>query len=154
MQMPVVTDEHKRLHALAGSWVGEETMAASPWGAGGAAAGRYSGRVECDGFFVSQDYTQEREGQTTFRGHGLFGYDPAEKRYAWYWVDSMGSVPRQPSWGTWNGNTLQFTSESPHGNGRYTYEFEGADRYRFTLENSFDGGKTWQTFMTGVYRRA
>ena len=28
------------------------------------------------------------------------------------------------------------------------------DRYRFTLENSFDGGHTWQVFMTGDYRRA
>ena len=28
------------------------------------------------------------------------------------------------------------------------------DGYRFRLENSFDGGKTWHTFMTGVYRRA
>ena len=24
--MPVVTDEHKRLHVLTGSWIGEETL--------------------------------------------------------------------------------------------------------------------------------
>lgn len=152
--MPVVSEEHRRLHVLAGTWLGDEAMAPSPWGEGGPAVGRYTGRVECGGFFVAQDYVQERGGQETFRGHGVFGYDAEAKRYAWYWVDSMGQVPREPSWGTWSGDTLQFTSTSPHGMGRYTYEFEGDDRYKFTLENSFDGGKTWQVFMTGAYHRA
>ncbi|HTE53265.1 MAG TPA: DUF1579 family protein [Kofleriaceae bacterium] len=152
--MPTVTDEHKKLHALAGTWIGEETMAPSPWGAGGAAVGHYTGRVECDGFFVSQDYRQETDGAVSFRGHGIFGYDAEKKQFAWYWVDSMGSVPREPSWGTWSENTLQLTSQSPHNLGRYTYEFKGPDAYEFRLENSFDGGATWQTFMTGVYRRA
>jgi hypothetical protein len=153
-EMPVVTDEHRRLHVFAGDWIGEETLEPSPWGAGGPALGKYTGRVVCDGFFVAQDYAQEVNGAIGFRGHAVFGYDVPQKQFAWYWVDSMGSVPAQPAWGTWEGDTLQFTSHSPMGAGRYTYVFEGSDRYRFRLENSFDGGKTWHTFMTGVYRRA
>jgi hypothetical protein len=154
MEMPVVTDEHRKLHVLAGSWVGDETMAASPWGPGGPATGRYTGAVQCDGFFVAQDYVQETGGAVSYRGHGVFGYDLEKRQYAWYWVDSMGAVPAAPAYGTWTDNVLQLVSHSSHGQGRYTYAFEGGDRYRFTLENSFDGGKTWQTFMTGDYRRA
>ena len=153
-EMPIVTDEHRRLHVLDGVWIGEETMAPSPWGPGGPAVGKYSGKVTCDGFFVAQDYVQEKDGEVTYRGHGVFGYDVAEGRVAWYWVDSMGSVPAQPAWGTWTGNTLELTSQSPHGRGRYTYVFDGRDRYEFKLESSFDGGQTWHTFMTGNYLRA
>jgi hypothetical protein len=153
MQMPVPTDEHRRLHALAGTWVGDETMSPSPWGPGGPAKGRSTCAVACDGFFLTQDYVQEAGGKVTFRGHGTYGYDPQTKRYSWYWVDSMGFVPAQPSYGTWNGSTLTFESQSPHGRGRYTFEFQGKDRYRFKIENSFDG-KTWQPMMSGDYRRA
>jgi Protein of unknown function (DUF1579) len=153
MQMPTPTDEHKRLHKLAGTWEGEETMSASPWGPGGKARGRSVMKLECDGFFVSQDYLQQKDGQISYRGHGLFGYDAGQKRFAWYWVDSMGQVPPAPSWGGWQGDTLTFSVESPQGTGRYTFAFQGNDRHQFTIENSFDGGKTWQTFMTADYRR-
>jgi hypothetical protein len=138
--MPVPTEEHRKLQELAGSWVGEETMSPSPWGPAGAARGKSTCRVECDGFFLIQEYVQEKEGRVSYRGHGVFGYDPQKKQYSWYWVDSMGFVPPQPSWGTWQGDTLTFHSESSHGKGRYTYEFDGKDRYRFRIDNSFDGG--------------
>jgi len=153
-EMPVVSEEHVRLHVFEGEWIGEETMSPSPWGPGGPAVGKYSGKIACDGFFIAQDYQQEKDGAVSYRGHGVFGYDAAQARVAWYWVDSMGSVPAQPAWGTWNGTTLELRSESPHGHGRYTYVFDGRDRYEFKLENSFDGGQTWHTFMTGKYRRA
>lgn len=151
--MPVPSDMHKRLHVLAGSWVGEEQLAPSPWGPGGPAVGRTEAVVTCNGFFVAHDYAEEKDGQVTFRGHGIFGYDTQTQRVAWIWVDSMGEVPTAPSWGAWDGDRLQLVSQSPRGQGRYTYEFDGPDRYRFTLENSFDGGKTWVQFMTGTYRR-
>jgi hypothetical protein len=151
--MPVVTDEHRKLHVFAGSWVGDETLAPSPWGAGGPAVGKYAGRIECDGFFVSQDYIEEKDGKVSYRGHGVFGYDTAKKKYSWYWVDSMGSVPAETSWGSWEGDRLQFTSSSPMGLGRYTFELSGRDKYSFKIENSFDGGGSWKTFMTGEYRR-
>lgn len=154
MDMPTVTDEHKKLHALAGRWVGEETMSPSPWGAGGAAVGHFDGKVQCDGFFVTQEYRQDKEGRVNFRGHALFGYDTERKQYAYYWVDSMGHVPKEPSWGIWTDNVLQFGAEGPQGMGRYTYTFEGDDALRFDLETSSDGGATWQNLMTGNYRRA
>jgi hypothetical protein len=151
--MPQPTDEHKKLHVLAGSWEGEEKISPSPWGPGGPAVGRFEGRVAVDGFYVVNDYVEEKDGRVVFRGHSVFGWDAAEKTYTWYWFDSMGMVPPAPSRGRWEGDTLTFASSFPQGQGRYTYRFEGSTAYTFTLQNSFDGGKTWNTVMEGRYRK-
>ena len=65
----------------------------------------------------------------------------------------MGQVPPQPSRGRWQGDTLVFESSSAQAQGRYTYRFEGESTYHFKLENSFDGGETWLTFMDGTYKK-
>lgn len=153
MEMRKPTEEHRRLYILAGEWVGEEKLSPSPWGPGGNATGRSSYRVEVDGFYVIQDYVEEKDGQVVFRGHGIFGFDAQAGEYCWYWVDSMGFVPAGPSRGQWEGDTLTFRSISPQGQGRYVYRFEGKQTYHFRIENSFDGGKTFATFMEGTYRK-
>ena len=66
----------------------------------------------------------------------------------------MGQVPAQPSRGRWQGDTLVFESSSAQAQGRYTYRFEGETTYHFKLENSFDGGATWVTFMDGTYKKS
>jgi hypothetical protein len=152
--MPRPTEEHRKLARLAGRWVGEETLSPSPWGPGGAATGRFDMRVDVDGFFVIQDYVEEKDGRTSYRGHGIFGWDAEQKCYAWYWVDSIGMVPPAPARGQWEGDTLTF-EHAPVGDqrGRYTTRFVSADEITFSIENSRDGGKTWQQFMEGRYRR-
>src|SRR5262245_58446522 len=117
MEMPKPSAAHQRLHVLVGEWSGEETLSPSPWGPGGTATGRSTCRLDLDGFFVVQDYVEEKDGQVSYRGHGVFGYDAQSGEYAWYWVDSMGFVPAAPSRGSWEGDTLTFTSSSPHGQG-------------------------------------
>ncbi len=153
MDMPKPTEDHRRLHVLAGEWIGDEKLSPSPWGPGGAAIGRSNCRVDLDGFWVVQDYVEEKDGRTTYRGHGVFGFDVQTKEYCWYWIDSMGFVPAGPSRGKWEGDTLTLISQSPRGQGRYTYRFENERTYHFRIENSFDGGKTFQTFMEGTYRK-
>ena len=153
MQMPTATDDHRKLHRLAGTWIGEERLEPSPWGPGGPATGRLSGRVALDGMFVVADYTEEKEGKVVYGGHSVFGWDGQSKTVAWYWFDSMGDSPQEPARGTWDGDTLVLKSTSPRAQGRYTYRFHGNDRYEFRLENSFDGGKSWVKFMEGTYRR-
>lgn len=152
--MPQPNEHHRKLHRLAGTWTGEETLSPSPWGPGGQATGRYTGRVDIDGFFVIQDYVQEKQGQINYRGHGIFGWDDRRKSYIWYWIDSMGEIPPSPSRGQWNGDTLLFEHE-PMGDrrGRYTFQFPDETSYRFKIENSQDGGKTWQIFMEASYRK-
>ncbi len=153
MEMPRPTAEHSKLHVLAGEWTGEEKLSPSPWGPGGPAVGRSNCRVDLDGFYVIQDYVEEKDGKVTYRGHGVFGYDSSSQEYCWYWIDSMGFVPAGPSRGKWEGDTLTLESRSPRGIGRYTYRFEGDAQYHFQIENSFDGGKTFALFMEGTYRK-
>src|SRR6185436_12826252 len=153
--MPKPDEHHAKLHRLAGTWTGEEKMNPSPWGPGGTAVGRYQCRMDVDGFFLIQDYVQQKDGQPNYRGHGIFGWDGERKTFTWYWVDSMGQVPAAPSRGQWNGDTLVFEHE-PMGErrGRYTFQLSGDTTLLFRIENSQDGGQSWQTFMEGRYRKA
>jgi hypothetical protein len=152
-EMPKPGEHHRKLHRFAGNWVGEETLSPSPWGPGGSAMGRLQGKLDLDGFFVVSDYVEEKDGKTIFRGHNVFGWDGQANNVAWYWFDSMGYPPSGPARGTWDGDTLVLRSSAPQGEGRYTFRFEGTDRYYFSIENSRDGGKSWQKFMDGNYKR-
>ena len=152
MDMPKVTADHEKLHVFAGEWKADETMHPSPMGPGGKTRGTMKARVAIDGFFVITDYVQEKEGVASYRGHGVYGFDPFTNECTWYWVDSMG-MPSIPARGKWAGDTLTFESSHPGGKGRYVYRFEGRDTHHFTIENSFDGGATWSTFMEATYER-
>lgn len=153
MGMPQVTDEHRRLSFLTGTWAGEETLQPSPWDPhGGKATGRIESRTDLDGFFVVADYTQDRGGQCNYRGHGVYGYDPMEKCYTLHWFDSFGMAPASPARGQFTGDTLTFENRTPMGYGRYVYVLKGDGRYAFRMETSQDG-RQWMTFMDAEYRR-
>jgi len=148
------TEQHRKLEKLAGTWIGDEKMYPGPWDPkGGKAKSRYTARVDLDGFFVITDYQQERDGKTSYRGHGVYGYDANRKQYAMFWFDSMGPVSAEPAWGKWEGDSLTFESKSPMGQGRYIYKFNSDGTYDFRIENSQDG-KTWMPLIDGKYRRA
>ena len=151
MQMPKPTPDHEKLYVFAGEWEGPETMMPGPMGPGGTATGKMKARVDIDGFYVISDYAQEKDGNVTYRGHGVYGFDAQAGEFTWYWVDSMG-FPSVPARGKWDGDTLTFTSTSPHGQGRYVYRFQGTDKHHFRIENCFDG-KTWTVFMDATYVR-
>ncbi len=153
MEMPKVLEEHRKLKALAGAWTGKEKMHPSPWDPqGGPATGRIEGRMDLDGFFLITEYVQERNGQVSYRGHGVFGWDPYEKCYTMHWFDSIGTPVPSPARGTWKGDTLSFEQKSPMGLHRYTYELKGDGRYAFRIDHSQDG-KQWVPFMEGTYTR-
>jgi hypothetical protein len=97
------------------------------------------------------DYTEERDGQVMFRGHGVYGYDPKRERYTMHWFDSMGMPPNE-TLGTWEGNTLTFQNRGEMGHGRYTYVIENDGSYRFRIDTSKDG-QEWIPMMEGHYRR-
>ena len=54
--------DNGKLTALAGSWSGPEKLYPSPWGPGGQATGRMNARLSVDGFFLLQDYEEEKDG--------------------------------------------------------------------------------------------
>src|SRR6266540_2533510 len=117
------TEQHRALERLAGKWIGPEMLHASPWAPAATVTGRVNARMDIDGFFLIQDYVQERDGRVSYRGHGIFGWDSKQESYTWYWVDSMGFVPPAPSRGQWQGDTLTL-DHPPIGERRahYTYQ--------------------------------
>lgn len=153
MEMPKPIEEHHRLEKLAGTWTGEETLFPSPWDpAGGPATGVFEARVACDGFWLVADYAETRNGQISYRGHGVYGYDRKEQVYTMSWFDSMTETVAAPAKGRWDGNRLVFTAQTPMGHSRFTYEFQDERRYRFLIETSQDG-KQWARMMEGQYTR-
>ena len=151
-EMPKPNAEHLKLHRLAGIWEGPEKLSPSPWGPGGDATGRTVLRVVTDGFAVVGDYQETKGGAVVFRGFSVFTLDHQSQEVLWFWFDSMGMAPSTASRGRWDGDRLVFTSVSPQGHGRYTYQLSGSDRYTFRLEGSPDG-KAFTTQMEGDYRR-
>ncbi len=147
---PQPTEHHRWLQRFAGNWVGEERLAPPPVGPGGTAIGRLNIRVELDGFFVVEDYLEERNGRTVFKGHGVFGWDGEQKSYTLYWVDCMGSVPSSPARGKREGDTILFEAGK---HSRYMYKFSGENSMYFKVENSQDDSRTWVTFLEANYQR-
>jgi len=152
-EMPKPNEHHKKLYVLAGTWEGQENLAPSPWGPAGTAVGKMSYKVDLEGFFVTGDYVEEKDGTVAYRGHGVFGWDDKQQNYVWWWLDSMGSIPLAPSRGKWEGDTLIFESKSEMGESRYSFKFLGDGKYQMVLANKFPGQKEFSTFMDGTYVR-
>jgi hypothetical protein len=153
MEMPKPGPEHEVLKQMVGSWDGPETLHPSPWDPqGGTAFGRLEARLELDELAVVSDYTQERNGRITFRGHGVYTWDAKRGRYVMTWFDSMAAGTPSIVHGTLQGNTLTFQNQSEHGHGRYVYDFDAPDSYRFRIESSRDG-ENWTTFMDARFTR-
>ena len=154
MELPKPTEQHKRLEAMVGEWTSEETMHPSPWDPkGGQATGRTTTRMDLDGFFAVTNYVQQRDGRVTYRGHGVYGWDPSQEQYMMHWFDSIGMDPGPPAPGRWEGDTLCFQHQTKMGHSRYTTKFLSKDAYTFKLESSPDG-QNWSVFMEGTYKRA
>jgi hypothetical protein len=153
MDMPRPAAEHEKLKLFAGTWTGEETIYPSPLDpAGGVARARVENRIALDGFIVVQDYAQEKNGVATARGHGVFSYDARRRQYVMDWWDSFGQG-RSEYRGIFQGDRIEFTTDTPMGKARATFDFPRGDRYTFKMEISMDGTK-WAPFMEGQYTRA
>jgi hypothetical protein len=153
MNMPQVTEHHRKLAQLAGEWEGTEKIHVSPMSPQErSTTGHTSSRMDFGGFFLVSDYVQKCNGQVCFRGHGVYGWDPRKEKYTMHWFDVMGGDPGAPGLGAWDGNKLAFVHEHPMGFGRYSYIMENEKTYKFVIELSQDG-MNWMTFMDGTYRR-
>jgi Protein of unknown function (DUF1579) len=151
MEMPRLTDAHRKLERLAGTWVGQEHLHPSPWDPkGGPAVGRIVNRIGLDGFVVIQDYVQERDGKVNYRAHGVFGWDPARPCYVLTWFD-FGGHPSEFT-GTFEEGILLLTCKRPQGFSRGTWDFSKDGEYRFRVEVSPDGLR-WHPFVEGTYQR-
>lgn len=155
MQMPVVSDAHRRLERLVGAWHGEERIHPSPFlPAGARATAHVTNVLALDGFAVLQDYEQVREdpaAHPNFRGHGVFRVDPASHEYVMHWFDTVGQTPAEFR-GHFNGDTLSLVQATTQGQVRASWDLHTPDQYRYTMEVSPDG-EHWALFMDGRYVR-
>jgi uncharacterized protein DUF1579 len=80
--------EHEALKKMAGTWDATVEMlhpGATP------EKGTETNKLLGDGLWVVSDF-KSMMGQQPFEGHGVWGYDPAKKKYVGTWVDSMTSA--------------------------------------------------------------
>jgi hypothetical protein len=141
------------LSALAGDWIGDEQIATTRWGQGGPALGYIDARPTLGGRVLVQDYREERDGTTSLQVHAVFVAGPEHDQYSLYWFDSYGFAPAVPAPGLWDGQRLTFVRSSSRGQTRHVYELHGEGAFSLKLESSFDSGVSWETVMTGSYRR-
>lgn len=150
MEMPKPTEHHQRLETLAGRWQGTETMYPSQWDPeGGTATGHNDNRLALNDFVLITDYRQERDGVTTFEGHGIMTYDPKKSVYVLHWFDSIGSPPEVFE-GTFDGDVLTIG----HGmHARFTYDLSQEGVLGSRMDMSPDGDE-WATVFECDYARS
>lgn len=150
-EMPIPGLQHRNLAKLAGAWAGDETLHPSPWSPEAQQrTGHISARM-LDGFFVVSDYEQKADDRVTFRGHGVYSWDPEKQNYVMYWFDSMGGAGSVAT-GTFEDDVLTFSATSPMGHHRYRYTF-GEGETTFEMAMSQDG-ENWQQLMDATYKPA
>ena len=148
-ESPQPGPEHEALSALCGEWVGDETMMPSPYSPGHEESTCELSVRMLEGFFVISDYVQRRGGEVSFRGHGVYSWDPQASCYKMYWFDSMGGAGGVAE-GHVEDNVLTFKNQSPMGHHMYRYTFDNGET-RFEMAMSQDG-EEWQMLMEGHYR--
>jgi hypothetical protein len=152
MEMPKLTDAHRKLQLLVGNWQGEEKMFPTPWDSkGGSAVGYMNNRLALDGFAVIQDYEHRREGVVKYWGHAIFTWDPNLQSYVLYWFDSLG-VGQNVFQGSFDEKKLTLTYKSHQGYTRASWEFTSDKSFSYRMEVSGDGTQ-WQAMMEGTYSR-
>lgn len=150
-ELPKPGSQHKALEFMLGHFIGDETMHPSPWCAEEQQRSSTCRSRFLDDFFLISEYEQ-RDGDTvTFRGHGVYSWDPQKACYVMYWFDSMGGRGGVAE-GAMEGKTLTFQNQSPMGHHRYRYEVLERG-YSFEMAMSQDG-EDWAVGMTATYAPA
>jgi hypothetical protein len=141
------------LRLMAGDWSGDEQIAATRWGPGGAAKARVQSALQLGGKLLVQDYREERDGKPALEAHAVFVAEAEQGEFSLYWFDNYGFVPAVPAPGHWDGRQLVFLRSSPRGQTRHIYAPQDDGSYTLVLESSFDGGASWEPVLSGSYRR-
>jgi hypothetical protein len=152
MEMPQITQAHRKLEKLVGDWEGEEHLFPSPIDPqGGTTRARVHNVLALDGFAVIQDYEQQRGAAVNFRGHGVFAWNSALQCYTLHWFDSMG-MPPVVYQGSFDGDVLALSYRSDQGFFRATFDYSRPNQSTFRQEVSPDG-QQWFPFLEGSYTK-
>ncbi len=157
MEMPIPDAALDVLARLAGDWRGSEKIYPLPSPKGPSpeaceSSSEISAELQIGGFFLISNYRQFSGDQTTFEGHGVYGWDAPKERYTMHWFDSTGVDPGPPVLGRFQDKRLEVRRESPASQHRYVYAFLSEDAYTFKMAMSQDG-ESWQPLLEGSYER-
>ena len=138
---PKPSPEHKKLAAFVGTWKDEAEMKPGPFGPGG----KMSLTETCEWFtggFSIVCHTETTGFMGDLRTLSVLSYDPEEKVYRFYELNSMGR--NSTAKGIVDGDTWTFDGESKMGNKlikrRFTIEMPSSDFAVMRSEMSVDGG--------------
>ncbi len=148
---PKPTPEHQRLGYFIGTWTFEGEAKASPFGPAGKFTGTERDEWFPGGFFVVSHSDSKDPSGKTRKGLTIMGYNPGEKVYTYYGIES-GMGVAYGSKGTVQGDTWTWNEEEKVGGKpmkiRVIVKEVPPTAYTFTIETSSDG-KTWTTVTEG-----
>jgi hypothetical protein len=138
---PGPSPEHKKLAAFVGTWEDEAEMKPGPFGPGG----KMSLTETCEWFtggFSIVCHTDTTGFMGDLKTLSVLSYDPEEKVYRFYELNSMGR--NSTAKGIVDGDTWTFNGESKMGNklikSQFTIEMPSSDSAVMRSEMSVDGG--------------
>jgi len=141
--------EQKALGYFAGKWTSDGEMKPGPFGPGG----KVTSNDNCEWFTGGFQLVCRGTGggaMGSMTSLGVIAYNPSEKAYTYYGIDSTGMTDY--SKGQKSGNTWTFTSKSEMNgkpvHSRYTMVTASPTSYTYKWDTSEDGTK-WTTVMEG-----
>ncbi len=154
MQPPAVPAEMDQCANWVGEWSVDMTTPAGPMGPGGTDKGTYVCRKALKGMAIIGEYASKGS-SGEFEGHMVYSFDPAEKKWHVYWIDSWS--PGHLS--TWvgeskDGTLVVETTESMGGQEmhcRITEHWASKDKVEWKMETEQNG--QWSTMMSSIYTR-
>jgi hypothetical protein len=154
-QLPQAGVEHAVFQKDVGTWDAQVEVHPAPGAPPQLSQGMMVGRLMCGGQWLVMDFKNETSG---FEGHGLYGWDPAKKKYVGTWVDNMRTTLALAE-GTWDAATRTMTfwheMKLPDGRNmrwREVTEGQGADKQVFRSFIPMPDGKDFE-MMTITYTR-
>ena len=155
LHIPKPGPEHEVFRKDVGTWDAAVEVRFAPGQPPQVSKGQATRRLACGGLWLITEFMNETTG---FEGHGVFGYDPARKKYVGTWVDPMRTF-MATSEGTWDAaaKTMTMWTEAtgPHGKPMRWREVTEARNADTQVWRSFmslpDGGEA--EVMTVTYRR-
>ena len=155
MDVPTLSDSHRKLEKLTGKWSGEENLSGTgPGEAAREATSEITARLSLDGFFLVLDYARSHDGHVSFLGHGVCGWEQSKERYTLHWFDSTGFHRDAPSLGVWDDNVLTFHTKTHTGrHSRFVCTLSGSDECTFRIEETTDG-VSWKIIVDARLHRS
>jgi hypothetical protein len=158
MAGPTPGPEHKLLEKWVGNWDCDIEMYMDPAKPPEKSKGKNVAKLGCGGLWLVSDFEGTMM-EGPFTGHGVTGYDPAEKKYVSTWVDSwVTNVDSGEGTFDAKSNTMNSTLSVRNMSGamdktRETDAWTDADTHEWTMFQNGPDGKELKLIRIVYHRR-